>query len=287
MAGRFHRAAATMIRAVCAAVLALGAVSADSAPALLPDASVRLQAARYAPAETDMHWLGWIGAGAGLLAIDKVTAYLTADVETIIGNTRRAFDATQANYHLEPGLRGSLGGGREATLFFHHVSRHLVDRAKAEAVDWNILGLRFAGRRRGRVPVGFAASLGHATLASLVGYRWEATGHVDAAIVSGEKAEAYVAGDARFVTVERSEAFPRGDFLDRSAEAGARWRRDGRTLQTFVAWERRNDVFVETPGARSRALIGFRILFNSGGYRADESTPPRAFALSPRSLTRE
>src|SRR2546426_232480 len=166
-----------------------------------------------------------------LVAVDKVTAYFTADVETIIGNTRRAFDAAQVAYHLEPGLRWSLGGGREATLFFHHVSRHLVDRPKLEAVDWNMLGVRFGGRRPGRVPLGYTASLGHTTLASLVGYRWEATGHLDATILPGETAEAYVAGDARFVTVERSEAFPRGDFLDRSAEAGARWRRSGRTLE--------------------------------------------------------
>ena len=253
------------LAAVLVLVHASGA-SAARAATLLPDVSVHLEAARYAPVETDLHWVGWIGAGAGLLAVEHVTAYFTADVETVIGNTRRAFDANQANYHLETGLRRRLGERHQATLFFHHVSRHLVDRPKIQAVDWNVLGLRFDGRRPGRVPVAFSLAAGHTTLASLVGYRWEASGHVDAAVLAGEKAEAYVGGDVRFVTVERSDAFPRGDFLDRSAEAGARWRRGGRTLETFVAWERRNDVFVERPGARSRARIGFRVLFgNSGG----------------------
>ena len=249
-----------MPRIAVAPVLALGALPARAAGiALLPDVSVRLSAARYEPVEADMHWMGWIGAGAGLLQAGGVTAYFTADVETIIGNTRRAFDASQANYHLEAGLRRAVGERYQAALFFHHVSRHLVDRPKVQAVDWNVLGLRFAGRRPGRVPVGFVLGVGHTTLASLVGYRWEATGHLDAALLSGPSGEAYVAGDVRFVTVARSPAFPRGDFLDRSAELGGRWRRGGRTLETFVAWERRNDVFLEAPGARTRALLGFRI----------------------------
>src|SRR5439155_1249129 len=162
-------------------VLTLAGAPAMADTVLLPDVSVHLLAAHYAPVDTDFRWVGWIGAGAGLVEVGGVTAYFTADVETIIGNTRRTFDANQANYHL------------------------------------------------------------------------------DAALVAGQKAEAYVAGDARFVTVERSDAFPRGNFLDRSAEGGVRWRRGGRSLETFAAWQRRNDVFVQRPGAWSRALFGFRI----------------------------
>ena len=240
-------------------VLTLAGAPAMADTVLLPDVSVHLLAAHYAPVDTDFRWVGWIGAGAGLVEVGGVTAYFTADVETIIGNTRRTFDANQANYHLEAGLRRRFGEQHEAAIVFSHVSRHVVDRVKVEAVDWNILGVRGAGRRAGRIPLAYTAGLGHTTLASLVGYRWEATGHLDAALVAGQKAEAYVAGDARFVTVERSDAFPRGNFLDRSAEGGVRWRRGGRSLETFAAWQRRNDVFVRRPGAWSRALFGFRI----------------------------
>ena len=211
-------------------VLTLAGAPAMADTVLLPDVSVHLLAAHYAPVDTDFRWVGWIGAGAGLVEVGGVTAYFTAD-----------------------------GEQHEAAIVFSHVSRHVVDRVKVEAVDWNILGVRGAGRRAGRIPLAYTAGLGHTTLASLVGYRWEATGHLDAALVAGQKAEAYVAGDARFVTVERSDAFPRGNFLDRSAEGGVRWRRGGRSLETFAAWQRRNDVFVQRPGAWSRALFGFRI----------------------------
>ncbi|HEY2941829.1 MAG TPA: hypothetical protein VGN09_05290 [Vicinamibacteria bacterium] len=251
-----------MIRIAAAVLVAVMAgATARAETVLLPDVSVHLLAAHYAPVDTDFRWVGWIGAGAGLVAVGGVTAYFTADVETIIGNTRRTFDANQANYHLEAGLRRRLGERHEAAIVFHHVSRHLVDRVKVEAVDWNVLGVRVAGRRAGRVPLAYAAGLGHTTLASLVGYRWEATGHLDAALVPGERAEAYVAGDARFVTVERSDAFPRGNFLDRAAEGGVRWRRGGRRLEVFAAGQRRHDVFVQHPGAWSRALFGFRIAY--------------------------
>src|SRR5687768_3510936 len=76
---------------------------------VLPDVSVHLRAARYLPVERDMHWQGWIGAGAGLLRVEAVTAFIRGDVETIVGNSLRAFEANQANYHLEVGLRRRVG----------------------------------------------------------------------------------------------------------------------------------------------------------------------------------
>src|SRR5438128_12114903 len=114
--------------ATAALVFALAAVPSTAETVLLPDVSVHLLAAHYAPVDTDFRWVGWIGAGAGLVQVSGVTAYFTADVETIIGNTRRTFDANQANYHLEVGARRRFGEQHEAAIVFHHVSRHVDDR---------------------------------------------------------------------------------------------------------------------------------------------------------------
>ena len=246
---------------VAAAIAALYLAAAPSSAAdLLPAVSVHLRGARYVPARTDFHWQGWIGAGADVVRVAGATAYFTADVETIIGNTLRAFDANQANYHLEPGIRRPVGGGT-ATLFFHHVSRHYVDRDKAEAVDWNLLGVRYAWPvRTGEHPVRAVASLGHTTLDSLVGYRWEAIGQVDAVPARLGSAALFGRADVRLVTVKDS-SLPRGSFADVSAETGARWTRDGRTLELFASAERRNDVRLEVAGAHNRALLGFRIRY--------------------------
>jgi hypothetical protein len=245
------------VRATLSVIALCAALPARSPAAeLLPQVSLHLAAAHYAPAEPDARWSSWIGAGAGVLEAGGVTVYFTADVETILGTRRRDFEATQANYHLEVGGRGALG---TLTLnpFFHHVSRHLVDQDKPEAVDWNVLGLRV------RLPIGtrllLEGSLGHTTLASLVGYGWEATAAVDASL--GHRV--YALGRGRFVTVDPSPQLPREDFLDLAFELGARWRREDRALETFAALERRHDVFPLTPSRRDRLLAGFRIRYQT------------------------
>ena len=221
---------------------------------LLPDLSVRLEAARYAPTAPDLHFTGWIGAGAGLVRAGAVTGYFDADVETILGWRRRPFEANQANYHLELGLRRPLGA-MTAALVFHHVSRHAVDRDKPDAVDWNVLGVRVTGPENGAVRI--RAGVGHTTQASLVGYRWEITGGVTAGLAP----PLYVSGDVRYVTVDPDPAFPRGNFADLRAEVGARWQRDQAWFVLFGTFERRNDVLLLVPSARNRVLLGFRILY--------------------------
>jgi hypothetical protein len=237
-------------------------LAAAAAPAeILPEVSVHLRAARYVPAETDMNWQGWIGAGAGLFEVGGAVPYFRADVETLIGDTRRAFEANQSNYHLEAGVRQRVGRGA-ATLFFNHVSRHYVDRPKAQAVDWNTLGVRAAWPlAEGERPVEMTVSLGHTTLASLVGYRWIATAEMDAEPAHAGSTALFLRGTLRAVTVDPDPLLDRGGFVDASAEGGARFTRDGRRLDLFASAERRNDVFLEVPGRRDRVLIGFRISY--------------------------
>ena len=121
------------------AALCLAAAPAATAPSCCPRSrSTCARRGTSPPAPTSTGRDGSAPAR-GLVRVRDTTAYFTADVETIIGDTLRTFDANQANYHLEAGLRQRVGRGA-ATLFFHHVSRHYVDRAKTQAVDWNILG---------------------------------------------------------------------------------------------------------------------------------------------------
>jgi hypothetical protein len=238
--------------------LAAGGPAAAEPPALLPEVAVRMSAARYAPTETDLHWVGWIGARAGVLRVSDTTFDFAAEVETTLGNTRRPFEATQANYHLTLGLRRPFGRVTGA-LVFHHVSRHYVDRDKDPAVDWNLLGLRVGaplpdGGPRGRWQVG----VGRTTLASLVGYEWEVTAAFEAELRKTTPTP-YGRLEARLVTVGERSELDRGGFVDASAEAGLLVGAHSRNFQLFVAAERRNDVLLELPGRRDRILFGFRI----------------------------
>jgi hypothetical protein len=252
---------------VACAFVALSLPAFADGPELFPEASLRLQGARYAPVDTDLHWDTWIGAGAGLVRVDQTTLYFRADVETIAGNTRRAFDAAQANYHLEPGIRVDLGRDREVGLFFHHVSRHQIDTGKTAAVDWNILGLRGSASLPG-LPIRLTASLGRAVQQSLVGYQWEIVGRIEADALRRPWGAVYFTTIGRGVTTETSPAFPRDGFFDFLLEGGVRWARAERTAQLFVAYEHRNDVLVLEPGYKDRALFGFRL-----GLRSSTPAP--------------
>ena len=119
-----------------AAWVLLGAApAAASEPAkFLPEGSLRLMGARYEPAERDFQWDTWVGGEIGLVRWLGTTVLADAEVETILGNELRAFDANQANYHLEGALKRPWGP-RTVELFFSHVSRHVVDRPKTQTVD--------------------------------------------------------------------------------------------------------------------------------------------------------
>ena len=250
-------------RSILGAGVALVLAAPASAADFLPAVSLHLEAARYAPVETDLHWTTTIGGGADLVGAGRARGYIVGDVETIIGNTRRAFDASQANYHLEFGGRWRIGRAR-VSPFFHHVSRHLVDRQKAPAVDWNILGVRaetvFGAGGRARVGGG----VGHTTLASLVGYRWEVTAQGEVDLLRHDRVSGYGGARARLVTVDPDPALPRGGFVDWAVEGGVRFSHEHRRFDAFAAFEHRSDVFLLVAGARDRALFGIRIRLLEG-----------------------
>lgn len=257
------------------AIVALGAASSHAETELLPDLSVRLQAARYAPGDVDLRHEAWIGAGADIVRFEGTTAYFTADLQTILGNTRRAFEARQANYHLEIGARRSFGD-REVGLFFHHVSRHEQDRLKPDAVDWNLLGLRASAPlpKQFFCPTRITLSVARATEASLIKYQWEATSRVEADVLTRRWGQAYLDWGARLVTSERTPLYRRTGFLDFQAEVGLRFQREARTLELFLAFDHRSDVLITEPLTKNRALFGFRIGAGRRGPAAGPSARP-------------
>jgi hypothetical protein len=236
------------------------AVPAHAAPVeWLPTGQLRLTALRYTSAEPQFKWSGWIGGGLGLVRVGATTLHVDTDVETIIGNEQRSFDANQANYHLEASGRQALGDALEASVVFHHVSRHLEDRAKSSAVDWNMLSLSVTRRFQGALPLRVSVGLGHTVQDSLVNYGWEARAGLHAELLRSSGAQLYLATELRYVQAEATAAFPRDSFLDTWLEAGAQLARGGRRAALLLAFERRNDVFLLQPGARSRVLLGLRL----------------------------
>lgn len=226
----------------------------------LPFLGPRLEAARYAPANEEFAWVGWIGATVDLVEKGKWSAYFDPDVETILGHRVRSFEAVQANYSLEVGVRREAGRGR-VSPFFHHVSRHVQDRSKFQAVDWNFLGVAYAAplpaswKRRG----GYSASFGVTTLSSGVDYDWEGRAGIDLDVARKGNRAAFLKADVRGVGASPSAGFPRGGFTDVRAEAGVRWFQQSSQFALFVAYEHRNDAVIPSALVIDRTLFGFRI----------------------------
>lgn len=237
-------------------------VTEDEAPdeaRVFPEFGLHLMGARYAPTEDDLHWTSWIGGSLSVFRIRQTIVYGSAEVETLAGNTRRGIDATQAAYQLEIGLRHRhrdwLFEG-----FFHHVSRHLIDRKKESGIDWNVMGLRALKQipRGLGVPVRAGASFGYVNLASVVGYKFILTGRIDADLWEHGDAGVYLRMAGRLVTVEPEEPFLRGDFVDLWIETGGRLARGKQLAELYVAYERRNDVYLDQSAKLDRALLGIR-----------------------------
>ncbi len=251
--------------AVAAAAPAAAAGADDKA--LFPDAALHFEGARYAPAETELEWTTWIGAGVGVFTLHHVTGYAAGDVETILGSERKPFDAYQVNYHLEGGFRYPLGRFL-LVPFFHHVSRHLIDRPKTPTVDWNVVGVRLLGSlppafgSRARYAVG----VGHTVETTWVDYAWELTARLETEVWRWSWGQAYLHVAARAVTTSGNALPPQEGFVDFSAETGMRLRRGERRLDVFLAYEHRNDVFLLQPGSRDRALFGLRLASSPAAY---------------------
>lgn len=226
----------------------------------LPFMGPRLEAARYSPANADFAWVGWIGANVDLVEKGKWSVYFDPYVETILGHRVRSFEAVQANYSLAVGFRRDVGRGRLGT-FFHHVSRHVQDRDKYQAVDWNFLGLAWdspwptSWDRRG----GYSVSAGFTTLSSGVDYDWEGRAAVDIDVLRKESRALFILADVRYVGANPSLGFPRGSFADFRAEAGYRVFQASSQLALFAAYEHRNDAAIPTAGVIDRALFGVRL----------------------------
>ena len=226
----------------------------------LPFMAPQLEAARYSNANEEFAWVGWIGANVDLVEKGKWSLYLNANLETILGHRIRSFEAVQANYSLEVGAHRDLGRGR-LSPFFHHVSRHVQDREKIQAVDWNLLGLRYDSPwpatwgRRGA----FAASFGLATLTSGVHYDFEARLAGDIDVVRKDNRALFLLAALRHVGGESTANFPRESVTDVRIEAGVRRWTETSQFALFVAYQRRADALIPQALVTNRALFGFRI----------------------------
>lgn len=230
-----------------------------TAPTFLTGSRFHLDAARLVTDHVAFDWAAELGGDIDLVDFGRGRLNGLVNFEAVLGHERGAFDPTQGNYTLAVRVDWRVAAS-EVGAVFHHVSRHLSDRAKSFPIDWNMIGL-VARRRmeRGSIRVDGASHLLVATKRSFVDYRTEIGVKVAATQLVNPRATAFVTGDLIVRGVAR-EVFGRGTLVGGRLESGVRLMGARTGLDLFVAVERRIDADPLELQTRTWMLTGFRIV---------------------------
>jgi hypothetical protein len=234
---------------------------ASSTPATTPFVVAPLSpaaAAQYAADHRysfDTHW------GGSLDFVDYVvgrTSFII-DYEALIGDEFRLFDPNQAVYTLEAASSARVGDA-EIVGIFHHVSRHLSDRANKQAVAWNAAGFRLLKQfARQSATIDLDAELTRVVAKAFVDYSW--IGELNLSVrrpLNGHVA-VFVQGSGKLFTVDGTVP-NRGMQTGGVAEAGIRLKGTGGVLELFAGFEKRVDAYELERESQRWMLAGFRLL---------------------------
>jgi hypothetical protein len=186
---------------------------------------------------------------------------IVADYEAVLGTEHQPFDPNQSLYILE-GSASAWAGQNELAVTFHHVSRHLGDRAKAYAIAWNILGgriLRAADLGNG-THVAVRAGAGRVVQHADVDYRWNADFDATLRHDVNRNMGVYARGTGETFTVDpakrgRTDALYGGRF-----EGGVRLEGRAGALELFAGLEHRIDADPRDYLPVTWAIAGFRLV---------------------------
>jgi hypothetical protein len=203
-------------------------------------------------------WAGNFGADLDVLEYRAGRATFLANYEVVMGEEIRSFDPNQGNYILAGSASLRLRA-LEIAGVFHHESRHLSDRIKRAAVDWNMVGGRLAHRwRRPSREIASQIDVRGVIVESYVDYRWEIDARTRLDIALSPRVGLLAAGAVRRLAVDGSRA--RGPQAGFRAEAGARVAGGAGASEVFVAFERRIDPYPLQFSTEDWITVGFRLM---------------------------
>lgn len=248
-------------------VITLTSAAAQSAPAdpsvarhveFLPRAAFHMGGEHLSNDDPRLVWEANFGGDIDFVDYGFGRATFAANYQVILGEQLRKFDPNQGNYLLE-GAASGRAGGVEVSLVFHHISRHLSDRPKVFAVDWNMVGARVEKTATvGITHLDARVDVRRAILHSFVDYTWE----VDADLRNRYRLSPRIAAisdvDLRLLGVDGSRN--RDTQTGARGEGGVRFEGRGGAIELFVAAERRIDPFPTEFGVDTWVSAGFRLM---------------------------
>jgi hypothetical protein len=231
----------------------------DSGPGFMTRYDFHLSAASLAINDQRFSWDTHFGGEVDVVDYVVGRASVVVDYEAVLGDQFRAFDPNQGVYTLE--TSGSVRiGGTELVGVFHHVSRHLSDRAKRFPIAWNIVGARVLRRLSvSDTTFDLKVEAGHVTQHSFVDYQW--VGQLDILIRRPLTPHVGLLAHAtgQLFGVD-SSVVNRSDQTGGLAEIGVRLNGRAGAIELFVGLERRVDADPLDRLPQQWALAGFRLL---------------------------
>ena len=255
---------------LCALVCAPGGVAraqmpqpvaapAPSGPEFLSRYDFHLSAVALANDNVDFAWDTHFGGSFDVIDYVVGRAALLVDYQAGLGNEPRIFDPNQGNYTLEPSLSIRMGP-IEVVAVLHHVSRHLGDRPKDEAVAWNELGVRLLHHRAvGSGTVDVDLEGGRVVQHSFVDYRWIGELGITARRPVNDRLAVFLQARGQLTAVDELVNH-RATQVGGIVEAGVRIRGTGGVLELFAGVERRIDPWPVSVGSMEWGLAGLRLV---------------------------
>ena len=230
----------------------------SNSPDLLTRYDFQLSGVALAIDDQRFSWDTHFGGALDVVDYGIGRASIVADYEAVVGDELRAFDPNQAVYTLETSC-SVWAGATEIAGVFHHVSRHLSDRPKSEAIAWNVLGARVLRRfSLGGTTLAVRAGAGRLMAHAFVDYSWTADVDVVVRRRLNERVGLYARGSGEVFGIDPASS-NRNTQKSGRIEGGVRVNGRGAAVELFAGYERRADAdpFEQLP--LHWALAGFRL----------------------------
>ena len=220
-----------------------------------------LTASRLLSSDESYVWDTDFGGDMDVFDLQHVRGNVLLNFEGIVGEEIRAVDPNQGNYTIDLSMWWRTGGSdAEIGVTFHHVSRHLSDRAKEFPIAWNMFGLQATSSLAVR---SWDLDIGYRVLKTIrrafVDYTAEIGGSVQATRAVHSRVSLIVGGELTFVSVDESER-GRSHQTGGRFEIGARFPGGAGVGEVFIQRERRIDANPFDLEPTTFTMLGFRFL---------------------------
>ena len=221
-----------------------------------------LNAARISgDGESQFKWDTDIGVDMDVFDLDFVRGNVFINVETMVGDERRAIDPNQSAYTFDLSVFTRLPRGEFGTTF-HHISRHLADRENPGSPSWNMLGLSYGDRVRvGAFEIEATGRWLGMIESSEVDYEHEFNGFLRLLRPVSERVSIFGEVDGSAVLVDET-MFGRTAQFGGRVEGGVRITGVGGAVELLIGRERRIDAAVFSRAPIRWTRLAFRFVLD-------------------------